>query len=232
MGPQDVSRRDRRRLPRADEAPLPALRRVAGLPGLGHAARSVPALRRRRSGSATATDGGSRAAVLAASRRPEREAGPAGHRIDLDLLSLRSVPDRMEERSGDPMVSTRQSLEREPAPHGGIRSSASHRWPPRASRCLPLRSEGTWPRTSCRGCPTRLDRADARVPRELLPGRPHVRSLAGGLEVRRARVPVLPARYRTCAGGHALRRGRPGMDTLPPRPRERLGSLTDARPRS
>ena len=57
-------------------------------------------------------------------------------------------------------------------------------------------------------------------------------SLAGGLEVRRARVPLLPARCRTCARGPAVRRGCPGMEAPPPRPHERLGSLTAARPRS
>ena len=212
--------------------PRPPLRRVAGLHGLGHAAGSVPALRRRRSGSATAPEGGRRAPVLAALRRPEREAGPSGHRLDLDSLSLRSVADRIEERAGDQVVSARQSVERKPAPHGGIRGPASHRWPSRVPRRLPLRSEGTWSRTSGGGSPKCLDGADARVPRELLPGGPHLRSLAGSLEVRGARVPVLPARCRACARGHALRRCCPRMEALPPRPRERLDSLTGARPRS
>ena len=79
--------------------------------------------------------------------------------------------------------------------------------------------------------PTCLDGADARFPREFLPGGPHVRSVAGSLEVRRAGVPVLPARYRACARGHAVRRGCPGLEALPPRPHERLCSLTAARPR-
>src|SRR6476659_2684898 len=64
-------------LPRTNEAPLPTLRRIGWLHGLGYAARSVPLLRGSVAGSPSFPRDGAATSILAALRRRQHKASPA-----------------------------------------------------------------------------------------------------------------------------------------------------------
>ena len=95
-------------------------------------------------------DDGASTSVLAALRRRQHGASPAFDRLHLAVLPLRPLADRVETVPGNDVVSSRQSLEREPAPDGGICALACRWRHPRPSRRLPLRTEGTRSRASSR----------------------------------------------------------------------------------
>src|ERR1039458_8754125 len=99
-------------LPRENEAPLPPLCRLAWIPGLGQAARSVPPLRRSAAGSPSSPRGGAGASVLAALCRGQRGAGSAFGGLHLTLLAIRTLAHSLETVRGNHMASACQSIDR------------------------------------------------------------------------------------------------------------------------
>ena len=78
------------------------------------------------------------------------EPAPLSIRLRLAVLPLRPLADRVETVPRNDVVSSRQPLERKPAPDGGICAPACRWRHPRPSRRLPLRTEGTRSRASSR----------------------------------------------------------------------------------
>src|SRR5439155_17946606 len=88
----------------------------------------------------------------------------------------------------------RESVERESASHRGLRADRRDRGAWRDAGAVPLRASGTWPRAA-RRLPAGIVRAPhARVGPGGISCGLVIRLLARGVEVRRARLPLLPAR--------------------------------------
>ena len=107
-----------------------------------------------------------------------------------------------------PLGRAPQPEQRQPAPHrslcAGPRLARPGRWP------APLRAARTRARPACRLAPTGAGTATGRRPRGPVGGLVQ-HPLARGLEVRRTRIPLLPARPGPCTGCPALHRRRAGL---------------------
>src|SRR5436309_10217424 len=136
----------------------------------------------------------------------------------------------------------RESAERESASHRGLRADRRDRGAGRDAGAVPLRARGTWPGAARRLPAGAVQAIDARLSAAGIPGGLVVGLLARGVEVRRARLPLLPARHRPRdrhaahrGGGARLVRARAGRhggrgDRRAPRPRPR-GRLRGRRAR-
>jgi hypothetical protein len=99
-----------------------------------------------------------------------------------------------------PLGPALQPFQRQPAPHRGLPDLPG---PARAGGGgLSLPARGPQPGAPGGGAPGLVRRG---------PAGPDRHPLARGLEVRHARLPLLPARLRPCPGGHRLCRRRPGL---------------------
>src|ERR1022692_4769717 len=160
-----------------------------------------------------------------------RDALPAVSEKPPKLMDIAQIADSMETVAGNHMVLACQSVEREPPPDRGIRALAVVGLYPQPSRRLPLRIEGARSRAPRGSRSLGLGSPDGSVSGGLIPRGALVHSLAGGLEVWRACVPVLPTRCRSCAGDDAVRGGGPRVETPPPRSCGRRRRVTTSRTR-
>src|SRR5439155_20103506 len=107
----------------------------------------------------------------------------------------------------DALGTARESVERESASHRGLRADRRDRGAGRNAGPLPLRAGRAWSGAARRLPAGAVRAADARIPAAGIPGGPVVGLLARGVEVRRARLPLLPARRRPCDRRAAHRGG-------------------------
>src|SRR5207302_7601913 len=106
----------------------------------------------------------------------------------------------------DALGAARESVERESSSHRGLRADQRDRGAWRDAGAVPLRADGTWSGAARRLLAGAVRATDARLSTAGIPGGLVVRLLARGVEVRRARLPLLPARRRP-RDRHAAHRG-------------------------
>src|SRR5207244_5508528 len=111
----------------------------------------------------------------------------------LTLLRIRARPVRLEAGRWHALGAAQQPLERKPAPHRGLSSDRCGRGPGPYARPVPLRAQGARPGATRRLSRRTAREVAARVSAAGLSGGTLVRPLAGGLEVRGARLSLLPA---------------------------------------
>jgi hypothetical protein len=142
-------------------------------------------------------------------------------------------PVRVEAAGPQPLVAARQPLERQPPPDRGVPARPADPRPVRRASPPPLQPAAPRPRAPHHPPAEHLVRPHRRPPPLLVPARPHLDPLARGLEVRRALVPLLPARPRPRRRRHHLRR-RPARLARPgaPGPRRRRPRYPPRPPRA
>ena len=156
-------------------------------------------------------------------------AATARPRLARGVLRARARPHRVEGARRGALGPAREPVERQPAPDRGLRSRAGGARRPGGR--LPLPEPRPRPRAAVHAV-AGLGGSPRTAPAGRgLPRRPRLHPLARGLEVRRAGLPLLPARRGPRARRGPLRGGRPRLVGAPARGARRRRRVGPPRPR-